>query len=291
MQLFFHGDSLTRDVKHVYKLTSDDKFSSLEEITKLPEIKGDSVVMNPPYSLKWKPQKSMLNEPRFKGYEVLAPKSKADYAFVLSGLYELTDNGTMAIILPHGVLFRGNAEEKIRQQIINQNYIDAVIGLPEKAFLNTDIPTVILILKKQKTTQDILFIDASKQFTKDKSHNLIEEKHISKILDAYHQRENVEKFAHVATLREIKENSYNLNIPRYVDTFEPEPVKPLHDIVAEMKETDEEIKHTQQELSVMLQELHGTNPEADQEIKSFTKYWVDKYGTGESHGKEQLSLL
>ncbi|MBB1086388.1 N-6 DNA methylase [Limosilactobacillus fastidiosus] len=287
----FHGDSLSRSVKYIYKLTKGVKFSSLEEIKEQSAVKADTVIMNPPYSLKWNPQKSMLDEPRFKDFKVLAPKSKADYAFILTGLDDLSDDGTMAIILPHGVLFRGNAEGKLRQRIIDLNYLDTVIGLPEKTFLNTDIPTVVLIFKKERQNRDVLFIDASKEFTKDKAHNRIEDKHISKIISTYHNRNDVDKFAHVATFDEIKENDYNLNIPRYVDTFEPEPVKPLHEIMAEMKELDAEIEYTSQELSVMLQELHGTNPEADKEIKEFTKYWVDKYEIGKPQRKEQLTLL
>ncbi|MBC8743108.1 N-6 DNA methylase [Lactobacillus sp. Marseille-P7033] len=287
----FYGDSLTRKAKHIYRLFKGDKFSNLEEVNQIEGNTADTVIMNPPYSLKWQPQEEMLKEPRFKDFDVLAPKSKADYAFILTGLNDLSENGTMAIILPHGVLFRGNVEGKLRQRIIDLNYLDTVIGLPEKAFLNTDIPTVVLIFKKERQNRDVLFIDASKEFTKDKAHNRIEDKHISKIISTYHNRRDVNKFAHVATLDEIKENDYNLNIPRYVDTFEPEPVKPLHEIMAEMKELDSEIEHTSQELSVMLQELHGTNPEADKEIKEFTKYWVDKYGIGKPKRKEQLSLL
>ena len=287
----FHGDSLTRKAKHIYRLSKGDKFSDLEEVNQIEENTADTVIMNPPYSLKWQPQEEMLKEPRFKDFDVLAPKSKADYAFILTGLNDLSENGTMAIILPHGVLFRGNTEGKLRQKIIEMNYLDAVIGLPEKAFLNTDIPTVVLIFKKKRQVGDVLFIDASKEFTKEKAHNKIEDKHISKILHAYHERNDIDKFAHVASLNEIKENEYNLNIPRYVDTFEPEPVKPLHEIMADMQELDEEITHTSQELSVMLQELRGTTPEADKEIKEFTRYWVDKYGIGKPKKKEQLSLL
>lgn len=287
----FHGDSLTRKAKHIYRLSKGDKFSDLEEVNQIEENTADTVIMNPPYSLKWQPQEEMLKEPRFKDFDVLAPKSKADYAFILTGLNDLSENGTMAITLPHGVLFRGNTEGKLRQKIIEMNYLDAVIGLPEKAFLNTDIPTVVLIFKKKRQVGDVLFIDASKEFTKEKAHNKIEDKHISKILHAYHERNDIDKFAHVASLNEIKENEYNLNIPRYVDTFEPEPVKPLHEIMADMQELDEEITHTSQELSVMLQELRGTTPEADKEIKEFTRYWVDKYGISKPKKKEQLSLL
>lgn len=287
----FHGDSLTRKAKRIYRLSKGDKFSNLEEVNQIEENVADTVIMNPPYSLKWQPQEEMLKEPRFEDFNVLAPKSKADYAFILTGLDDLNENGTMAIILPHGVLFRGNTEGKLRQKIIEMNYLDAVIGLPEKAFLNTDIPTVVLIFKKKRQVGDVLFIDASKEFTKEKAHNKIEDKHISKILHAYHERNDIDKFAHVASLNEIKENEYNLNIPRYVDTFEPEPVKPLHEIMADMQELDEEITHTSQELSIMLQELRGTTPEADKEFKEFTKYWVNKYGIGKPKKKEQLSLL
>lgn len=277
----FHGDSLTRNVKHLYRLTSGNKFSDIQEVNELDTATGNSVVMNPPYSLKWEPTKEMLNQDRFKEYDVLAPKTKADYAFLLQGLSSLDDNGTMAIVLPHGVLFRGSAEEKIRKRLIELNHLDAVIGLPEKLFYNTDIPTVILILKKQRTNNDVLFVDASKEFEKVKPHNKLTDENISKIVKTVNERADVDKYSHLASLSELEENDYNLNIPRYVDTFEPEHIKPLHEIMQEMKKVDEEINKVSERIGRDLLNLRGTNPDDDKEIKEFTKYWIGKYNVAD----------
>ena len=175
----------------------------------------------------------------FSDFDVLAPKSKADYAFLLQGIHQLKENGVMSIILPHGVLFRGVAEEKIRKKLI-KNLLDTVIGLPPKAFMNTDIPTVLLVLRKNRLNKDILFIDA--EFKKEKAWNVLEDEHVAKILEVFQLRKAIDKFSSVVTIEELKENDFNLNIPRYVDTFEPEPVKPLSEIMNEMKQTEQEIE-------------------------------------------------
>lgn len=182
----------------------------------------DAVVANPPYSAHWDNAESKLKDPRFQNYGKLAPKTKADYAFVLHSLYHLNEEGTMAIVLPHGVLFRGAAEGTIRQIIIEKNYLDAVIGLPANIFYGTSIPTTVLVFKKNKKTKDILFIDASGEFEKVKNQNRLKPENIEKIVETYKTREDVEKYAHVASLDEIKANDFNLNIPRYVDTLEQE---------------------------------------------------------------------
>lgn len=274
----FHGDSLTRKAKGYYRIEPGKQFADIQKIDDLAVAKAETVVMNPPYSFKWKPVKEMLDEPRFKPFGVLAPKSKADFAFLLEGLNRLSDAGTMAIILPHGVLFRGQAEGKIRQKILELGYIDTVIGLPEKLFFNTDIPTVVVILRRHRADDKVFFIDASKEFTKHKNHNRLEKEHIEKILAAYHDRKDVDKFAHLAGMAELKENDFNLNIPRYVDTFEPEPVPSLTEITADMQEIDKEIEAETRNLSDMFSQLVGTTPEADREIKAFAKYWSDRYG-------------
>lgn len=274
----FHGDSLTREAKAFYRIEPGQQFADIQTIDDLAVAKANTVVMNPPYSFKWEPVKEMLDEPRFKPFGVLAPKSKADYAFLLEGLHRLSDTGTMAIILPHGVLFRGQAEGKIRQKILELGYIDTVIGLPEKLFFNTDIPTVVVILRRHRADDKVFFIDASKEFTKYKNHNRLEKEHIEKILAAYHDRKDVDKFAHLADMAELKENDFNLNIPRYVDTFEPEQVPSLTEITADMQEIDKEIEAETRNLSDMFSQLVGTTPEADREIKAFAKYWSDRYG-------------
>lgn len=293
----YHGDSLTRDFKAIYKLKSTKKFSDIQTTETLDEPKTQTVIMNPPYSMPWNPSKDYSDQERFKPFGALAPKSKADYAFLLQGLHQLDVNGKMAIILPHGVLFRGAAEGTIRKKLIELNLLDTVIGLPEKAFYNTDIPTVILILKKNRTNNDILFIDASKEFTKQRSHNVIEHQHIKKILEVYNDRRDKDKFSHVATQSEIKENDFNLNIPRYVDTFEPEPVVPLDEIMKDMQKIDIQIQQNNQELAIMMSELVGSTPQADAEIKRFTSYFTERVNPQEPRKRkditrgEQLTLL
>lgn len=229
----------------------------------------DGVVMNPPYSQKWAASPGFLQDARFAPYGVLAPKSKADFAFLLHGYYHLKHNGVMAIVLPHGVLFRGNAEQKIRKHLLEEGAIDTIIGLPANIFYNTSIPTTIIILKKNRVSKDVFFIDASKEFDKGKNQNVMTDDLIAKILATYRDRQTVDKFAYLATFEEIVENDYNLNIPRYVDTFEEEPVVPLTELADKLAETDKEIAETTAKLEEMLGQLVGTTPEAQAELEDF----------------------
>ena len=230
----------------------------------------DGGLMNPPYSAKWSAADGFLQDPRFSGFGALAPKSKADFAFLLHGFYHLKQaGGVMAIVLPHGVLFRGNAEGKIRKALLEEGAIDTVIGLPANIFFNTSIPTTVIILKKDRTNRDVFFIDASKEFDKGKNQNIMTDAHIKKILNAYKSRENIEKFAHLASFEEIVENDYNLNIPRYVDTFEEEEVEPLTEIVTKINRTNKEIESKTAELVDMMGQLRGTTPEAQEELEKF----------------------
>ena len=182
----------------------------------------DAVLMNPPYSAKWSSDDSFLDDSRFNRYGKLAPKSKADFAFLLHGYFHLKETGTMAIVLPHGVLFRGAAEDVIRKKLLEDGSIYAVIGMPANLFFGTPISTTVIILKKNRGNRDVLFIDASNDFVKEKNKNKLTKDNIDKIVATYQNRQDVEKYAHLATFEEIKENDYNLNIPRYVDTFEEE---------------------------------------------------------------------
>ena len=208
----------------------------------------DAVVMNPPYSAKWSADTTFLDDSRFNRYGKLAPKSKADFAFLLHGFYHLKETGTMAIVLPHGVLFRGAAEGVIRQKLLEDGSIYAVIGMPANLFFGTSIPTTVIVLKKNRQTRDVLFIDASREFVKGKNQNKLSEENIQKILETYAERKDVEKYAHLATFDEIKENDYNLNIPRYVDTFEEEePIDMVH--------VGNDIKKIRQEQHVLEKEL------------------------------------
>ncbi len=190
----------------------------------LPDLKAEAIVANPPFSAKWKGESDpiLVHDDRFSQYGRLAPKGKADYAFVTHMLHHLTDNGTMVIVLPHGPLFRPGAEEHIRKYIIEkQNYLDAVIGLPPNLFYGTPIPTIILVFKKcRKDDEDVLFIDASKDFVRGQNQNQLNNENLAKIFGTYKDRAEISRFSHRASLEEIKQNDYNLNIPRYVDTFE-----------------------------------------------------------------------
>lgn len=234
-------------------------------------LKFDAVVANPPYSQKWDTKDvDREKDTRFKGYGV-APASKADYAFVLHGLYHLDKAGTMAIVLPHGVLFRGASEGKIRKNIIDNNLLDTVIGLPANLFYGTSIPTCVLVFKgrEARKNKDILFIDASNEFEKGKNQNKLSTENINKIIETYSIREDVEKYAHVAPLDEIKENDYNLNIPRYVDTFEEEEVIPLSQVAQELTEVKADIANSYDKLFDLLNELNGTTDEAKNELSKF----------------------
>ncbi|WP_105993957.1 type I restriction-modification system subunit M [Staphylococcus simulans] len=221
------------------------------------EDKFEAVVANPPYSAKWSADKRFMDDERFSNYGKLAPKSKADFAFIQHMIYHLDDNGTMAVVLPHGVLFRGAAEGTIRRYLIEEkNYLDAIIGLPANLFFGTSIPTSILVFKKcRKDDDDVLFIDASQSFEKGKNQNHLSDEDVNKIVDTYRNREEIEKYSHKASLKEIEENDYNLNIPRYVDTFEEEEPVDLDQVQKDIADIDKEIEQLEQEINGYLKEL------------------------------------
>ena len=180
----------------------------------------EAIVANPPFSAKWSSNNLFMTDERFGQYGKLAPSSKADYAFVTHMIHHLDDNGTLALVLPHGALFRGAAEGHIRQYLIREkNYLDAVIGLPSNIFYGTSIPTCIMVFKKNRNNKDVLFIDASEHYEKVKTQNVLIEEHIEKIVSTYRNRTVEDKLSYVASNDELIENEYNLNIPRYVDTF------------------------------------------------------------------------
>ena len=223
------------------------------------ETDFNMVLMNPPYSAKWSAASGFLQDERFSEYGVLAPKSKADYAFLLHGLYHLKNNGTMAIVLPHGVLFRGAAEGKIREKLLRAGNIYAVIGLPANLFYNTSIPTCIIVLKKHRDGRDVLFIDASKKFNKGKKQNEMLDEHIDEVMNLYTKRETVEKEVFLASFEDIEKNDFNLNIPRYVDTFEEEEPIDLNALLTDMKKTDEEIEKVEGEFLSLMKQLTSTD--------------------------------
>lgn len=245
---------LLHDVSYQnFDIRNDDTLENPRHI----DMKFDAVVANPPYSAKWSADSKFLEDERFSAYGKLAPKSKADYAFVQHMIYHLDDKGTMAVVLPHGVLFRGASEGTIREYLIKEkNYLDAVIGLPANIFFGTSIPTVILVFKKCREHSDnILFIDASNEFQKGKNQNILRDSNVDKIIETYIKREDVDKYAHVASLDEVKENDYNLNIPRYVDTFEEEEPIDIGEVKTKIENIDKEIADIDKELEVYLKEL------------------------------------
>ena len=217
----------------------------------------DAVVANPPFSAEWSAADKFNNDDRFSKAGRLAPKKTADYAFILHMIYHLNEGGTMACVAPHGVLFRGNAEGVIRRFLIEKkNYIDAIIGLPANIFYGTSIPTCILVFKKcRKEDDNILFIDASKEFEKVKTQNKLRPQHIQKIVETYRDRKEMEKYSHLATLQEVADNDYNLNIPRYVDTFEEEEPIDIKAVMAEIKELEAKRANLDKEIEVYLKEL------------------------------------
>jgi type I restriction enzyme M protein len=229
-----------------------------------PDLKCEVVIANPPFSANWKGEDDpqLAHDDRFSQYGRLAPKSKADYAFITHMLYHLADNGTMAIVLPHGVLFRSGAEGYIRQHIIEkQNYLDAVIGLPPNLFYGTTIPAIVLVFKKcRRDDEEILFIDASKEFEKGKNQNELNGENIADVFDTYKNRKEVEKYSHKASLDEIKENEYNLNISRYVDTFEEEEIIDIKLVSEKLKELHSNELNLQNKIAAFCDELKIDKP-------------------------------
>jgi type I restriction enzyme M protein len=236
-----------------------------EDTLEHPQHSGmtfEAIVANPPFSAQWSANPLFTTDDRFSQYGKLAPSSKADFAFVQHMIHHLAENGIMALVLPHGALFRGGAEQHIRRYLIeNRNYLDAVIGLPANIFYGTSIPTCIMVFKKCKEhPEDVLFIDASQHFEKVKTQNVLREEHIDKIVETYRNRIEEDKYSKKATLQLIAENDYNLNIPRYVDTFEAEDQIDIDSIATEIKSLDNRIKETDFILADFCKQLNIVTP-------------------------------
>lgn len=250
-----HCDVLTGKTFGGYKLTSNGKTSDIKEFTcDWVDLKVDCVISNPPYSASWEQKQHS----RFDGYE-LAPKNKADYAFVLHGLSYLKEGAKACFVLPHGVLFRGQAEEKIRRQLLNNNLVHSVIGLPNNLFLSTSIPVCLLVLQKNKTDNDCLVIEASDLCVKKKATNEMTDEHIQRVLSVYNNRQTVDKLATLASLQDIEVHDFNLNIPRYVDTHEPEEAIDLLKTAKELLEITKEMEQNGLAFVQMLNELQMPN--------------------------------
>ena len=261
MNMFLHG--VLPENQHLRNADTLDADWPTDE-----ETEFDVVTMNPPYSAHWSAAEGFKQDERFMDYGgKLAPKSKADYAFLLHGLYHLKQTGTMAIVLPHGVLFRGAAEGTIREILLENGSIYAVIGLPANMFYNTSIPTCIVVLKKHREGREVLFIDASKLYEKEKKQNVMKEEHIDRVLELYHDRKTVDKLSYLASFEDIQANDYNLNIPRYVDTSEEEPEVNLRQLSESIRETNRAIKAGNDALLEMLGELTFSNSETKEAVE------------------------
>ena len=245
----FHGDTL------------ENSWSLLNEMNPSKKIEFDAIVANPPFSLRWEPNDTLAEDFRFKSYG-MAPKSAADFAFLLHGFHYLGKEGTMAIILPHGVLFRGGAEERIRTKLLKDNHIDTVIGLPSNLFYSTGIPVCILVLKKCKKHDDVLFINASEHYERGKRQNTLREgvngepNDIQKIVETYQYRpEQIERYARRVSMDEIEKNGYNLNISRYVSTSEDEVQIDLKEVNKKLVSINENIQINTEKHNIFLNEL------------------------------------
>ena len=253
MNMILHGVHHTRfDIK-------------LEDTLEHPQhdkLDAEAVVANPPFSAKWSTNPLFMTDDRFSEYGRLAPSSKADFAFIQHMIYHLAENGVMAVIMPHGVLFRGAAEGHIRRYLIEEkNYLDAVIGLPANIFYGTSIPTCILVFKKcREQPDDILFIDASQHYEKVKTQNHLRDEDVDRIVDTYEKRITIDKYSYVASLDEVRENDYNLNIPRYVDTFEEEEPVDISAVASELKELETEMQTIDDTIAGFCKELNIPTP-------------------------------
>jgi type I restriction enzyme M protein len=238
----YHGDTLKN------------QWDILNEMNPSRKTEFDAIVANPPFSLRWEPNEAMGEDFRFKGYG-LAPKSAADFAFLLHGFHFLSQEGTMAIILPHGVLFRGGQEEKIRTRLLKDNHIDTVIGLPANLFYSTGIPVCILVLKKCKKEDDVLFINASEHYVKGKRQNALNSANIDSIVETYKYRKTTDRYSRRVSLDEIEKNGYNLNISRYVSTAEDEIEIDLDEVNERLASINERIEAKTNEHNEYLKEL------------------------------------
>ena len=238
----FHGDTLTND------------WDILRELNPAKKPSFDAIVANPPFSYRWEPTEAMGEDVRFKNHG-LAPKSAADFAFLLHGFHFLKDEGVMAIILPHGVLFRGGAEERIRTKLLKDGHIDTVIGLPANLFYSTGIPVCILVLKKCKKPDDVLFINASEHFEKGKRQNRLRDEDITKIIDTYQNRTEEPRYSRRVEMKEIEKNDFNLNISRYISTSISEPEIELEATHGELVEIEKNIQQATKDHNKFLKEL------------------------------------
>ncbi len=258
MNMLLHGVKDTEfEIHHGDTLANE--WDMLRETNPARKPQFDAVVANPPFSYRWDPNEAAAEDVRFQNHG-LAPKSAADFAFLLHGFHYLKDDGVMAIIVPHGVLFRGGAEERIRRRLLGDGHVDTVIGLPANLFYSTGIPVCILVLKRCKKPDDVLFINASEHFEKGKRQNSLSDEHIKKIIDTYRERpERIERYARRVAMDEIEANEFNLNITRYVSTAEAEVVIDMSATHQELVAIEEQIRESTTNHNKFLKEL-GLSP-------------------------------
>ncbi|EPM67216.1 type I restriction-modification system, M subunit [Pseudomonas syringae pv. theae ICMP 3923] len=253
MNMLLHGVKDTEfDIYHGDTLTND--WDILRELNPAKKPAFDAIVANPPFSYRWTPTESLADDVRFKNHG-LAPKSAADFAFLLHGFHFLKDEGVMAIILPHGVLFRGGVEERIRTKLLRDGHIDTVIGLPSNLFYSTGIPVCIVVLKKCKQPDDVLFINAAEQFVKGKRQNQLTDENIAKIIETYQFRREESRYARRVAMEEIEKNDYNLNISRYISTASTEVDIDLQAVNSELTALEETIQNARKTHNAFLKEL------------------------------------
>ena len=253
MNMIMHGVHYKR-----FDIRQDDTLEKPQHLG----MEFEAVVANPPFSAKWSHNELFMGDERFGKYGRLAPKDKADYAFVTHMVHHLSDNGTLAVVLPHGVLFRGAAEGEIRKFLVEElNYLDAVIGLPSNIFFGTGIPTCIMVFKKNRdNSENVLFIDASQGFEKVGKQNVLRKEHIDRIIEVYSERKEEDKFSFLASKEALIENEFNLNIPRYVDTFEEEELVDLAAVSNELQSLENDISETDETISGFCDELNIKPP-------------------------------
>lgn len=265
----YQKDVITRDVKKVYQLTSGTKFSTIEVIENpIEKSQFDLIISNPPYSLSYTPDE---NDSRLKGYEA-PPKSKADYLFVLDALERLKENGKAFFIFPQGVLFRGSQEYKIRKQLIDNNLLEAVINLPANLFMNTQIPTVMLVFNKNKQDTNIMFADGSKCFIKGKKQNNMNEQQIEQFAESYNDKKEIKYFSRIVKYEEIIQNDYNLNVPRYIEQKQIKKEINIDETLKELQKIDKEQKETVKGLKNLVTQLEYRNYDGTTNEEKTKKY-------------------
>lgn len=279
-------ETISGETSEMWALEKSGKYSRIIKTDTAADLKKyDKIISNPPYSLKLKDSQVYKYDPRF--IYGITPNGFSDFLFVEDAINRMSDTGTAVFILPHGVLFRGNREEGIRRALIRANLIDSVIGLPGNMFLNTGIPVFLMILKKNREAKDILFIDASREFQKEGKQNILRPEDIEKITDTVKDRKEIQRYSHLATLEEIEGNKFNLNIPRYVDTYIPEPVEPLDQAFQELAKIETEIRKTNLQLYHQMQDMVGTDPESNQQLERALKIFREIIDGPKNEGEMQ----